>query len=515
LKPFIGKVPSSKTDKVKEEDMSYQDLRDWIGKLEEAGQLKRITAEVDWNLELGAIARQVSNHQGPALLFERIKDYRDTPCRKLFANGLASRERVAMAFGLPKEVDHRGIVEFIKKNLGRRMDPVILTSGPVKEKIVKGDEVNLFKFPVPKYNARDGGRYINTFACTVTRDPDTMLMNVGIYRGMIGDNEKSISVNLLRASDSGKHFSKYEKMGKEMPVALVYGCDPVLLMCAGVPIEHPGFSEYEVAGGLRGEPVGLVKCETSDLYVPASAEIVVEGRISPDPETFQREGPFGEYTGFYSTGSALRPVIRVECITYRRDPIFRGGIVGTSPGRSGESTYWTSPLTAALIWKALEDMGVPGVTGVWGCPTTTLANLRVSIDNIFRGHAQRVAAALWSLNASLYRGKNLIVVDKDIDVFNDEAVEWAMAYRTNADTGDFQFFHGTVGSNLDPSIPRAHTDIMKYGGGRWTRVFVDATVSWDLEPQKEYGGRREPPLCTDIPVETAELIKRRWKDYGF
>ncbi len=495
--------------------MAYESLRDWIAKIEEVGQLKRITAEVDWNLELGGIARLMAIQEGPALLFENIKDYHNTACRKLFINGLGSRERVAMSLGLPRETGYRGIVEFIKENLGRRVDPVIVASGPVKQNIVRGDEVNLYEIPVPMYNDLDGGRFINTYCGVVTMDPDTKIMNVGLYRGMIGDNEKSLPVLLMRSQHWGMHFSKYEKRGEEMPVAVFYGWDPIHLLCAGTPVEHPGYSEYEVMGALRGEPVELVKCETSDLYVPASAEIVVEGRISPDPKTFQMEGPFGEYTGFYAGMTQLRHTIRVECITYRDDPIFRGGITGMSPGRLAESSYWDTPAACAIAWRALENAGIPNITGVWGDLVTLGTNLRVSIDTLFRGHARRVAAALWGLKVGHHLAKNLIVVDKDIDVFDSQAVEWALAYRTNAEMGAVHIFPGTFATTLDPSTPLPQRNAMKYGTGRWARVFIDATVNWDLEPEEQYGGRREPPLCTEMTPETAELIRQRWQEYGF
>ena len=340
-------------------------------------------------------------------------------------------------------------------------------------------------------------------------------MNVGMYRGMIGDTAKSIPVLLTRTQHWGIHFTKYEKRGEEMPVAVVYGWDPTLLMLAATSVAHAGCSEYEMIGALRGEPVELVKCETSDLYVPASAEIVVEGRISPDPKTFQMEGPFGEYTGFHGGLRRPKPTIRVECITYRDDPIFRATVAGYSPGRPGESTYWGAPLQSAVVWNSLEEAGVPNITGIWGPPITSLTNLRIQIDKIYRGHAKQVAAAFWGLGGSVHTGKNLIVVDKDIDIFDDEAVEWAMAYRTNAEMGDIQFFRGTIGSPLDPSVPLAQRDPMKYGQGKWTRVFIDATVNWDMEPEEQYGGKREPPLCTEILPETAKLISRRWKEYGF
>ena len=494
--------------------MADRSLRDWIQRIDEMGQLKRITAEVDWDLELSAIARLLATKAGPALLFENIKDYHDTACRRLFINSLTSRERVAVALGLPRETPYRGIVEFIKGRLGQRIPPVIVASGPVKQNIVRGKDVNLYEFPVPKYNHLDPGRYINTFAGTVTMDPDTKIMNIGMYRGMIGDNEESIAVFLNRSQHWGVNFTRYERRGEEMPVAVVYGGVPVFVMCAGTPIIHPDYSEYDVMGALRGEPMELVKCATSDLYVPASAEIVVEGYISPDPKTFQMEGPFGEFTGFHGGVRQPRPVIRVECITYRDDPVFQGGIEGNSPGRLSESTYWGTPARAAGIWQCLEDAGVPNVTGVWGPLVTCNINLRVQIDKIYRGHAKQVAAAFWGLGGSAETGKNLIVVDKDIDIFDDDAVEWAQAYRTNADMGDIQFFKGTIGSSLDPSVPLAQRNPMKYGQGKWTRLFIDATVNWELEPEERYGGRREPPLCTEILPETTELISRRWQEYG-
>lgn len=496
--------------------MPFASLRDWIARIEEAGELKRITAEVDWNLELSAIAREVASQRGPALLFENIKDYHKTVCRRLFINGLGSRERVAMALSLPKETGYREIVEFVKKKLGQKVDPVKGASGPVKENIVKGDAVNLYEFPVPKYNSMDGGRYINTHCSVVTMDPDTKIMNVGIYRGMIGNNEKSIAVLVIGAQHWGIHFSKYKQRKEEMPVAVVYGWDPTLLFYSGSPILHPNCSEYELLGGLRGEPVELVKCETSDLYVPASAEIVVEGWISPDPQTFQMEGPFGEYPGFYVGMARPQPVIRVECITYRNDPIFRGGTAGNSPGRQGEAMYWTVPIRSATIWKALEDVGVPNVTGVWGCPMANLTNVRVQIDKTYRGHAKMVAAALFGIpDIALHHAKNLIIVDKDVDIFDEEAMEWALAYRTNAEMGAVQLFPGTVGSTLDPSVPLAQRDNIKYGAGKWTRLVIDATVNWNLEPEEQYGGRREPPLCTVSPPEIADVVRRRWREYGF
>ncbi len=493
--------------------MIYQGLRDWITEVEKAGLLKHITTKVDWDLEIGAINRRVTDQEGPALLFENIKDYENTLCQKLFANGLGSREMLALALNLGRDASYREIVTHIKNRLKYRINPVKQKTGLVKQNIIRGDDVDLYQFPVPKYNSLDGGRYINTRGHVITMDPDTGLMNIGVYRGMIGDDKKSIPVLMQRSQHWGLHFSKYEKRGKPMPVAVAFGCDPLLMVCASTAVHHPDCSEYEVASGLYGEPLELVKCETSDLLVPASAEIVLEGTISPDPATYQMEGPFGEYTGFYGGARQPKPTINVECITFRNNPIFHGGPVGISPGHLEESIVFTAPMCAALAWKYLEDAGIPNVLGVWGSPITALANMRVQIEQIYRGHSKQVAGALWG-RGDPHTAKNVIVVDHDIDVFDDQAVEWAMGYRTNAAMGDIQFFSGTIGHVLDPSIPKSQRDPKKYGVGKWTRVFIDATVNWDLEPEEQYGGKREPPLCTEIPKETANLIDRRWSEYG-
>ncbi len=495
--------------------MQCRNLRDWIAEIDRAGELKRVNAEVDWDLELSSISRRVIKQEGPALLFENIKDHQRTACRKLFINGLGTQERVAMALGLPRDTSNQAMIEFIKGGLDKRIDPVKVASGSVKENIIKGDAINLYEFPVPKWAPLDGGRFINTYAATVTMDPDTKIMNVGMYRGMIGDDKRSIPVLLVRSQHWGTHLSKYEQRGEEMPVAVVFGYDPLLLLLAASPISHPGYSEYDLVGGLRGGPVDLVKCETSDLYVPASAEIVIEGRVSPDTKTFQMEGPYGEYPGFYAGVAQPKPTIRVDCITHRDDPIFRGGIVGITPdGNRSESYYWVMLMYSAVIRRALENSGIPGILGVWGSRTTSFTNLRIQIDKTYRGQAKQVAAALWGLGGSTILGKNLVVVDRDIDIFNDEAVEWAIAYRTNATMGAFQFFPGAPCHTLDPSLPISERDELKYGAGKWTRVLIDATVNWDLEPQEQYGGRREPPLCTVIPPEIDELLDRRWLEYG-
>jgi len=298
--------------------MAYKDMREWIDKLEAEGELKRIKAKVDWNLEISEVARRAIAERGPALLFENIKDYGNTPCTKYFTNGIAKRSRIALMLGMSKDTKREELVKIVKKRFKEAIKPVTVQTGPVKENILKGNDIDLLRFPVPKYHPLDGGRYINTFCGVVTRDPEDGNINVGLYRGMVLGRDR-IGKLLNPHQHWGQHYLKYQQRGKPMPIAIVYGWDPVLPFIAGAPLAHPP-SEYEVMGALRQAPVELVKCETNDLMVPASAEIVVEGYISTDPATFEEEGPFGEWTGYYGW-TRKRPIVKVQHITHRNDPI--------------------------------------------------------------------------------------------------------------------------------------------------------------------------------------------------
>ena len=241
--------------------VAFSDLRAWIDDLEERNDLKTIGAEVDWDEEIGAITREVSSQFGPALLFDNIKDHKDTFCRRLFTNGTGTRQRVCRFLGVPESTTYRELVPVFKERFSRPVKPVTVNTGPVKENIIKGDAVDLFQFPVPKWNPYDGGRYICTSASIVTKDPDTGILNAGTYRGMIA-KKNTIGVLLAMTQGWGKHFSKYKNRGQEMPVAVVIGWDQTLFLAASTPVNHP---EYEMAGSLRGAPVELVRCETSDL----------------------------------------------------------------------------------------------------------------------------------------------------------------------------------------------------------------------------------------------------------
>jgi 4-hydroxy-3-polyprenylbenzoate decarboxylase len=295
--------------------MAYKGLRDWINTLEKEGELARVKTKVDWNLEIGGINQKAYDMEGPALLFENIKDHENTLCRKLFTSSLSTFPRIALMMGLPKDSHPRKLIKTYMERTKKLVKPKIIKDGPVKENILKGDDVNLFELPAPKWHQRDGGRYLITMNGVVTKDPETKWQNVGTYRGMVHDRNHT-GMSIVHNQHIWMHWRKHKKLGrKTMPCAVVLGCDPVLPMVASsnVPTD---VDEYDVMGAIREEPVELVKCETVDLEVPSSAEIILEGEISLDVSTFRPEGPFGEYSGYYASGErGLRPVFTVNCIT--------------------------------------------------------------------------------------------------------------------------------------------------------------------------------------------------------
>ena len=492
--------------------MADSDFRKWISIIEEKGLLSRVECEVDWYGEIGAITRQMMNRQGPALLFENIKDYKDTWCTRVLTGDLCSRERLALALGISGDTPYKEITRIVKKRIEKPSGVKIVETGSVKENIIKEDDVDLYKIPVPQWRREDGGRYINTNCGVVTKDPDTGFYNIGTYRGMIADKDK-IGVLLALSQHWGHHFKKYMDRGEEMPVAVIYGWDPTLMMLSGGPLIHHEYSEYEYTSSLRQEECELVKCETNDLLVPASAEIVVEGFISPDPSTHVMEGPYGEYTGYFGGLSIPKPAIKVTCITHRNDPIFSGILVGTSPHKWAGGHY-AGLIFSAAAWNLLETVGVPGVLDVWTPNVTNGTILNVRIRKGYRGHAKQVAHAIWGSSIGNYAGKIVIVVDEDIDIYDSEAMQWAIAYRMNPAMDQLLISPGSIGSVLDPSVPLHERNPVKYGMGKWSRVLVDATINWELEPQEQFGGKRFPMLATDVHPEDERKVSERWGEYG-
>ena len=338
----------------------------------------------------------------------------------------------------------------------------------------------------------------------VTRDPDTGVHNVGVYRGMILSHNQIVSL-MIPNKDWGLTYEKYQQRGEPMPVAVFYGYDPALILVAGTPVVG---AEYSLAGGLLGQPIELVRCETSDIEVPAGAEIVVEGTISTDPASYRPEGPFGDGLGRYSD-TGLRPVLEVECITHRDDPIYQGALSGMAPGILGEITNAYSFMMTAPVWSTLDALGIPGVIDLVLWPVTA-----IKIHKTYQGQPRQIAAALWGTKFGGEMLKTIIVVEEDVDIHDPRALLSAVQGKANFDR-DLVVYPLYYGSTIDDSISADRKSELKYGSAVGSALLIDATTDWELHPRRpEYGNERHSPRCYDARPETVDSVARRWPELG-
>ena len=310
---------------------------------------------------------------------------------------------------------------------------------------------------------------------------------------------------MIPMKDWGITYEKYKNMNKPMPVAFVYGYDPTLLGVAGTPVTGP---EYDLAGGMRQAPIELIKCETSDIEVPAYAEIVVEGTMSPDPATYEIEGPFGEGSGFYGE-ARKRPVVEVSCITHRDDAIYRGALVGTGSVIIDELKSLISTMMTVVTWNTLDAQEIPGILDVMIGPLSA-----VKIHKTYQGQPRQIAAALWGSKFAGHHFNALIVVEEDVDIHNPMALMVAMHKKTDFQRG-LVVYPLKIGSPIDVSVPYDLRDELKYGASVQNKLLIDATTDWEMHPfREEWGNQRFPPNCNYSKPETEKLVEKRWKEYG-
>ena len=468
--------------------MAYRDLREFINQLEKEGELQRIKAEVDWNLELSHVSKLNDEKGGPALLFENVKGY-STP---VFCSALATPKRLAIALDLPRHLSVMGVArEWMQRTLKEKIPPVEVATGPCKENIDKGDKVNLLKFPVPKYYDKDGGRYIGTTNCIVSRSPETGWVNVGTHRMQVLD-EKHAGIWMIPGKHIQLHLKEYERLGKPMPVAVAIGVDPTIFLSASAPFP-PGESEYDYIGALRGSPVETVRGETVDLPVPATAEVVLEGEV--DPLELRPEGPYGEYSGYYQA-TFPKPFLKVKCVTYRNNPIHWG----CTTGKPMTDIHILQALNrTALLWTDLERMRIPGILGVY-CPPETGGYFTaiVSIKQLYAGHARQVGTAVVSCPSGAYSTKLVVVVDDDVDPSDLSQVWWAIGMKFQPDRGTDILKRGFP-SHIDPSLPIEEKDTT-------SRMILDATTPFEWKKEKK------PTLIT-LSEDVVERVKKRWSEF--
>ncbi len=465
-----------------------KDMRDFIQEAEARGLLHRIKAEVDWNLELSHIAKLNEENQGPALLFENVKDY-DSP---VITSVCTTTERLALIMGMPGESSLVDIMRMWVEKNEDRIPPRYVDNAPCKENIMMGDDVDLFRFPAPKFYPMDGGRFFGTAHFVVTKDPDTGWVNLGTYRLQLLD-KNHLGTQFIKGKHADIMLKKYQKLKEPMPVAVVVGCDPILFLM-GASRLSAFESEYDFAGSIRGEAIDVIKAETNDLPVPATAEIVVEGEV--DADTFMDEGPFGEYTGYYSgVGTDPRNFIDVKCVTHRTNPVFWS----TTVGRAVTDTHMTMALTyGATLWQQLVAMKIPGIKAVY-CPPEGSGRFLaiISMTQMYPGHADQVLTAAISTEMGAYGLKTVIVVDDDIDPWDISRVMYALSFRFQPNRS--QVIKRGRSTPLDPSLPLNAREITG-------RLLLDATIPYDW---------KEKPIPIELDPELVEKIKGRWSELGF
>jgi len=460
--------------------MAYQDLRDFLARLEMAGEVRRLSAEADVDLEITEITDRVSKASGPALLFERPRSARDgvNYSMPLLINMLGSKNRLELALevGSLEDVALRisnllemkppeGFIDKVRllpklSELGSFF-PKTVRSGPVKEVIEHGQDCSLARLPIMKCWPQDGGRFI-TFPMVITRSPKNGRRNVGCYRMQVFD-ERTTGMHWQVHKGGAEHFRWLAREGKSrrMDVAVALGADPVTMLSGVLPLPED-LDEFLFAGFLRQAPVELVKCETVDLEVPAQAEIVLEGYV--DLDDIRTEGPFGDHTGYYSLPDKF-PAFHVTCITRRRDPIYVSTVVGRPPMED----YWMGYAVERLFLPLLRKQ-LPEIVDMHMPPAGVFHNLMlISIRKSFPGHARKVMHAIWGMPGAMFT-KCLVIVDHDVNVQDPEEVAWKALNHIDPER-DIQF-------TLGPVDQLEHASRLPNFG---SKMGIDATHKWPSE----------------------------------
>ena len=485
--------------KAAETAMAFNDLRQFIDAARSIGDVKEIHG-ANWDLEIGALTEISADRDShPLLLFDRITGY--PPSYRVASNLLNHPRRAALAVGMPPELSKTEMVLRWKQLLNglRPIPPAVVSDGPLFENVRKGDAVDLTVFPTPRWHELDGGRYIGTACCVITADPDDPWVNVGIYRVQVHDRNQ-LGLYISPGHHARIMREKYWARGRACPVAVTFGQDPLLWLTAGQSFPY-GASEFDYAGGLRQAPVEVVKGERTGLPIPATAEIAVEGEVPPPQEESHVEGPFGEWPGYYAHGARTEPVIRVQNLYFRNDPI----IAGAPPLKPPALTLGV-PIGAAAIWNYLEKADVPDVQGVWCFIGGSAAGggapfIVVSIKQRYHGQAQQAALAALACRAGNYHGRFVVVVDEDIDPADLGQVIWALSTRCDPKSA-LTVIDNCWSTPLDPIIPPEKKDAGEFTN---SRAILNAC--------RPYAWKDRSPPVNSISPELRRKTTEKWKHH--
>jgi 2,5-furandicarboxylate decarboxylase 1 len=447
--------------------MAWKDFRHFLDGLEEAGELKRISREVSPEFEIAAHVRRASDTQGPAFLFDRIQGH---PGWTVAAGVYGTYSRLALALG----TDVHAVTEAYAQAVRAPVPPVTASDGPVKEVVLKGDAVDCTQLPLVRHSEHDAGRYI-TSGVAFAKDPETGVLGLSIQRMQL-TGPRRFGVNLPGERRIGRAYAKAEDRGEALRVAVVIGAGPYVDLGSQAKIPHDE-AKLGVAGALGGAPIELVRTETCDVEVPASAEMIIEGRILP--KIREPEGPFGEVGGTYGLRDN-RHVFEVTAVTMRRNPIYQTALTGMPTTENHIMAY---PAVTEVA-KRLAKQACPEVRDVHAIGPYYM--IVVSIKKRLEGEARNVILSVLGPIAGAPQAKWVIVVDEDIDVHNWDEVLWALYTRVQPER-DVMIFPAMVGAPLDPSAPiYRHT----------SKIGIDATIP--LGADRERYARVVVPGAADV-----------------
>ena len=479
--------------------MPIEDTSRFIEELEKAGELKRVKTEVDTNLEIAEILRRAMYSNGPAILFENVKNY-DMP---VLGNAFGSLKRLEIGLETTDftEIGQRivdltkmdipsGFLNKIKKlpELSKMSDsfPKLENNGPVTE--VFSDSPSFDKLPILKTWPKDAGKFI-TFGLVATKHPETGIRNLGVYRMQIIDSTHAIMHWQKHKRGAHHHELKKEK-GEKIEVAIIIGGDPATVFSGVAPVPE-GLDKYLFAGITRKKGIKTVKCKTVDLEVPANAEIVLEGYV--DPSDTRDEGPFGDHTGYYTPKEPF-PTFTLTGVMQRKKPIYLTTVVGkpiledSYIGKVIERSFL--PLIR-MFQPEVVDFAMPAAGWFQGLAI-------ISIKKRYPGQAKKVMMGLWGMG-QLSLTKFFIVVDDDVDVHSMDDVLWAVTTRTDP-ARDTIIIDNTPTDTLDPASP-----LVNLG----SKLGIDAT-----QKTKEEGFEREIQEQVKVDDATKSLVDSKWSSYG-
>ncbi len=444
--------------------MPYRDMRDYLASLEQSGLLKRVTRQTDHNWEVACLAKWMYQslpvEKRFGLYFENIKNSKIS-----VVTGALGANPASVAAALQCDVEN--INDTVVGAMRNPIKPRTVERGVCQEIVATSYDARLDTLPIVTWTpGKDKAPYLTTIV--VTRDHDTGVQNMAVYRTMVRD-PRSVVVNLSPNRQGTRNVQSWIEKGKKAPIAWVIATEPVVHLATVANLAY-GRDEIELAGGLKGEPIDLVKCKTNDLLVPANSEIIVEAEIAPGEE--DNEGPFGEFAG-YMGQIEKRPVGQVTAITHRRDPVFYGY---TSQMPPSESTTIQSLVNAGVILQVLRDhIGEKDVHDIWIDLTFggLLAHAVVAMTPQFPGHGKRVGRAI----ADTTLLKRITVVDRDVDIRDPIHVDWALNARFSPKRDTVIIDDVYTPLQIDPSVRDARGTVWQ-----GSKLILDATQKIDSGP---------------------------------